>query len=216
MPVYVNGNTASNDMDMQCKGGACEYSTRSRASGSLASICPTVCKHSNNFFLDQSHAQQSERVKHISKTKRSTTRGAIKLTSTCCTASDEREESTTLWCTAPPGCTLGSNRIAVISASLLTMKQAGMKPSLLYGISSRSTIRRSWGSRCSRIRRVHFTYWSVLLRRPQHPDHIVEATKTRTSGRKLDTRMHHRGSLRMHMEPRLLGYKWQYNEHVPG
>ncbi|KAJ8587855.1 hypothetical protein M405DRAFT_820850, partial [Rhizopogon salebrosus TDB-379] len=53
---------------------------------------------------------------------------------------------------------------------------------------------------------AHLTTRSMLLRKPQYPDYLVEETSARPSGRELDARVHHRGSFRVHMEPCVRGH----------
>ncbi|KAJ8584902.1 hypothetical protein M405DRAFT_825983, partial [Rhizopogon salebrosus TDB-379] len=59
---------------------------------------------------------------------------------------------------------------------------------------------------------AHLTTRSILLRKPQYPDYLVEETSARSSSRELDAGMHHRGSFRVHMEPYLCRHRLQYNE----
>jgi len=133
-----------------------------------------------------------------------------------------------------------SNRF-VMSTDRLNNNQSGMKRSLLCGetryrdenLYMVSWIRPLPGARlgqrrichwqrrahdrsnrttCSRIRMAHLTTRSILLRRPQHSDHVVEETNTRTSSTELHARIYHRGSLQMHMEHCLHWHQLQYNE----
>ncbi|KAJ8596419.1 hypothetical protein M405DRAFT_805380, partial [Rhizopogon salebrosus TDB-379] len=56
------------------------------------------------------------------------------------------------------------------------------------------------------MRMAHLTARSILLRKPQYPDYLVEETSARPSSRELDAGVHHRGSFCMHMEPCLRGH----------
>jgi hypothetical protein len=64
------------------------------------------------------------------------------------------------------------------------------------------------------MRMAHLTTWSVLLRQPQHSDHVVEETKASMSSRELDAGVHHRGSLPMHLESCVLKSQLQFDERV--
>ncbi|KAJ8597778.1 hypothetical protein M405DRAFT_803086, partial [Rhizopogon salebrosus TDB-379] len=53
---------------------------------------------------------------------------------------------------------------------------------------------------------AHLTTRSILLRKPQYTDYLVEETSARPSNRELNARVHHRGSFHMHMEPCMRGH----------
>ncbi|KAJ8590849.1 hypothetical protein M405DRAFT_815261, partial [Rhizopogon salebrosus TDB-379] len=56
------------------------------------------------------------------------------------------------------------------------------------------------------MRMAHLHTRSILLRKPQYPDYLVEETSARPSSGELNAGMHHRGSFRVHMEPCLRGH----------
>ncbi|KAJ8596230.1 hypothetical protein M405DRAFT_805786, partial [Rhizopogon salebrosus TDB-379] len=51
---------------------------------------------------------------------------------------------------------------------------------------------------------AHLTTRSILLRKPQYPDYLVEETSVGPSSGELNAGVHHRGSF--HMEPCLRGH----------
>ncbi|KAJ8581518.1 hypothetical protein M405DRAFT_832319 [Rhizopogon salebrosus TDB-379] len=59
---------------------------------------------------------------------------------------------------------------------------------------------------------AHLTTRSILLRKPQYPDYLVEETSARPSSRELDAGVHHRGSYQVYMEPCLRWHQLQNNE----
>ncbi|KAJ8590957.1 hypothetical protein M405DRAFT_815162, partial [Rhizopogon salebrosus TDB-379] len=61
---------------------------------------------------------------------------------------------------------------------------------------------------------AHLTTRSILLRKPQYPDYLLEETSARPSSREFNAGMHHRGSFQVHMEPCLRRHRLQYNERV--
>ncbi|KAJ8587820.1 hypothetical protein M405DRAFT_820705, partial [Rhizopogon salebrosus TDB-379] len=61
---------------------------------------------------------------------------------------------------------------------------------------------------------AHLTTRSILLRKPQYPDYLLEETSVRPSSREFNAGMHHRGSFQVHMEPCLCRHRLQYNERI--
>jgi hypothetical protein len=59
---------------------------------------------------------------------------------------------------------------------------------------------------------AHITIRSVLLRRPQYSDYLMEETCARTSSRELDAVVRHRGTFPPHTEPCLRGHWLQRDE----
>ncbi|KAJ8590643.1 hypothetical protein M405DRAFT_815972, partial [Rhizopogon salebrosus TDB-379] len=53
---------------------------------------------------------------------------------------------------------------------------------------------------------AHLITRSILLRKPQYSDYLVEETSARPSSRELNAGVHHRGSFQVHMEPFLRGH----------
>jgi hypothetical protein len=56
------------------------------------------------------------------------------------------------------------------------------------------------------MRMAHLTTRSIVLRKPQYPEDLVEETSAKPSIRELNAGVHHRGSFRVHMEPYLRGH----------